>query len=89
MSDRLGRKYSDHYRGVVGLWRWSVREALSYTVHSKTSLNRLIYRRSTLNGPFREVVGLGSSTIVTIVLYGPSFGTQIKRLIEGRVDLWK
>ena len=54
---------SDQYRGVVDPWRWLVREVLLYT---KTSPNRLTME-STLNDPFREVVGLGSKTIV---MYG-------------------
>ena len=37
----------------------------------------------TLNGPFREVVGLGSWNNITVVLNGQSFGTQINQLIRG------
>ena len=37
----------------------------------------------TFNGPFREVVGLQSKNIVTIVLRGQSFWTQIKPSIQG------
>ena len=39
-----------------------------YNIYSKTSLNRLTMG-PTLNGPFREVVTLGSLKIITIVLY--------------------
>ena len=49
--------------------------------YSKTSLNQPTMRE-TLNGPFKEVVGLGSQNIVTLVLYGRSFGTQIKQSIQ-------
>ena len=28
MGNHLKPKYSDHYRGVVDLWRWSVTEVL-------------------------------------------------------------
>ena len=55
---------------------WSVSGGgwLGFTVHS---LNRPTLE-STLNDPFREMVGLGSKTIITMVLHGRSFGTQIK-----------
>ena len=46
-------------------------------IHSKTSLNRPTLGR-TLNGSFRKVIGLGTLNMVVIVLYGRSFGTQIK-----------
>ena len=50
----------------------------AYTV--KASLNRPTMG-PTLNGPFRQVVGLGSSKLITMVLYERSFGTRIKRSI--------
>ena len=52
--------------GVASLWRWTVRDDLLY---SKISLNQLTIG-PTLNGPFREVVGLGSWNIVAMALYG-------------------
>ena len=42
-----------------------------------------------LHGPFRNVVGLCSQNIVTMLLYGQSFGTQRKHLLQGVVDLWR
>ena len=30
IDDHLGPEYSDPYRAVVDLWRWSVREVLLY-----------------------------------------------------------
>ena len=39
----------------------------------------------TLNGPFREVLGLGSSNIVAMILHGRSFGTQHKAI---DIDEW-
>ena len=53
-----------------------------YHTDIKTFLNRPTMR-PILTGTFREVVSLGSLNIVTIVLYGRSFGTQIKRSIYG------
>ena len=44
---------------------------------------------STLNGPFKEVVGLGSLNIFTIVLYGRSLGTKYNDYYRGVVDLWR
>ena len=32
MGDCLGPKYNDRYKGVVSLWRWSVREVPLYFV---------------------------------------------------------
>ena len=46
--------------------------------YSKTTLNGPTLE-PTFNGPFREVISFGSYVIVTLVLYGRSFGTQIKR----------
>ena len=40
--------------------------------------------RQTINAVFREVVGLGSYIIPTIVLYGTIVWTQIKQLIQRR-----
>ena len=51
-------------------------------IYRKTSLNRLTLG-PTLNGPFREVCGLGSYDIIVMALYGQTFGTQMKRLIYG------
>ena len=48
--------------------------------HSKISLSRTTMGLI-LNDPFREVVGFGSYIIITIVLYGRSLGTQVKRSI--------
>ena len=47
---------------------------------SKTSLNRPTMTQ-TLNDPFREVVSFWSWNIITMILNGCSFGTQIKRSI--------
>ena len=46
----------------------------------KTSLSRPIIGL-TSNGPFKEVVSSKRLTITTKLLYGRSFGTQIKRSI--------
>ena len=46
--------------------------------YSKSSLNRPTMRPTTLNWPFMEMVSLESYNIITLVLYGWSFGTQIK-----------
>ena len=54
MGDSLGPKLSDRHRGVVDMWRLSVREVLLYTNRNRPTMGL------TLNGPFREVVGLGS-----------------------------
>ena len=48
----------------------------------KTTLNGSTMG-SILNDRFEEVVDLGSYNIVTMVLYERSFGTQIKRSIQG------
>ena len=45
--------------------------------YSKASLHRPTLG-STLNCPFREVVGLVSYNTITMVLHGQLFGTQIK-----------
>ena len=58
--------------------QWSCLASVHYIpLYNKASLNWQTIR-PTLNGPLREVIGLGSQNIITIVLYGWSFGTQIE-----------
>ena len=56
---------------------------LRYKVkYSKTSLDRPTIAPS-LNGPFSEVVGLGLQNIISMILHQLSFGTEIRRSIQG------
>ena len=51
-------------------------------LYRKTSLSRPTMIPS-LSSPFREVIGLWTSNIVIMVLHEQSFGTEIKRSIQG------
>ena len=84
MGDLFGLKLNDQYRGVVDLWRWSVREVLQVGIRwMATSVNVGGVVVITLAQNAKDVCSIAARgtifpifiTLTTLVDHGPIQGT--------------